>query len=288
MSLSKSLILKSVFLTAFISSFSQAATTTSTETVSAPNESTVTIEAPKPMFNTSNIILGAKSSNDSGRAGVLETDNERVYKSKNEAYVGYRFNSGWGGFFQGVQYYNAYRNNSTKSVWSVGDSSLTLVHPDFYKDDNLSLGGQLRYYIPTTDRSVDKKIEQYAYYLKLGYKFSGNQDIYNELTPRYFNSKKYSSTDTTYYIEDTTIYGYKLNSSWKVGAKSWAQYEVHSATPAGFSWEAGPMAVYNVNSNISLSPSISLPISVSNKVYDGPKAVSMDQAYMSLFIQAKL
>ncbi len=239
--------------------------------------------------SSSNIVLGFKSFDDTGRAADLDTVGGRNAKSKNEAYLGYRFNSGWGGFYNVVQYYNSYYHNDTKTKFSQGDSSITLLHPDFYKSDSLIVFGQLRYYTPTTDRSIDKNINQFAYYFRLNAKFEGGQEIYNEFIPRYFGSTNYAKTDTTNYIEDTTIYHYKIDGTgWKVGAKSWAQYEEHAKTGTGYCLEAGPEASYSFNSNFSISPSIMLPLLQSNTVYDGPKAVGTDQAYLSIFVQAKL
>ena len=174
-------------------------------------------------------------------------------------------------------------------AWSVGDPSITLLHPDFYKSDSLVLFGQFRYYIPTTDRSVDQKINHFAYYFRLNAKFEGGHEIYNEVIPRYFGNTIYKPTDTTNYVEDTTIYSYKIDGTgWKIGAKSWAQVEEHKVTGTGYCLEAGPQATYNFNSNLMISPSISLPLLQSNKVFDGPRAVAMDQAYISLFLQARL
>ena len=83
--------------------------------------------------SSSNIVLGFKSFNDSGRVGDLDTAGGRNAISKNEAYLGYRFNSGWGAFYNAVQYYNSYYHNDTKTKFSQGDSSITLLHPDFYE-----------------------------------------------------------------------------------------------------------------------------------------------------------
>jgi hypothetical protein len=265
---------------------------------SAPTASvsTTVIVPPKP--STSNLIFGFKSATDSGRLAEMDIKGGRTAKSKNEAYLGYRFDNGWGAFYNAVNSYNSYYhqneqiNAKTKTradAWSVGDPSITILHPDLFKSSNLIVFGQFRYYIPTTDRTVDKKINHFAYYLRLNAKFEGGHEIYNEIIPRYFGSTKYSATDTTNYVEDMTIYNYKIDSTgWKIGAKSWAQYEEHKGTGAGYSLEAGPQASYSFNSNLSISPSISFPLLKNNVVFDGPKAVATDQAYVSLFLQARL
>lgn len=258
--------------------------------------STTVIVPPKP--SSSNLVFGFKSATDSGRMADMDVKGGRTAKSKNEAYLGYRFNNGWGGFYNAVNSYNSYyhqneqltaKTRTRADAWSVGDPSITLMHPDFYKNDTLIVFGQFRYYIPTTDRSVDKKINHFAYYLRMNARFEGGHEIYNEIIPRYFGSTNYSATDTTNYIEDMTIYNYKIDGTgWKIGAKSWAQYEEHKATGTGYCLEAGPQASYSFNSNLSISPSISFPLLKSNVVFDGPKAVATDQAYVSLFLQARL
>ncbi len=252
----------------------------------------------KPKTAPSNVVLGFKSSNDSGRVSVMDVKGSRTAKSKNEAYLGYRFDNGWGGFYNAVNTYSSYyhqneqltKNKKAKpDSWGVGDPSITLLHPDFYKDSNLIMFGQFRYYIPTTDNSVDKKINLFSYYFRLNAKFEGGHEIYNEIIPRYFGSTKYGAADTTNYVEDTTIYSYKIDGTgWKVGAKSWAQVEEHKITGTGYCLEAGPQASYSFSSSFTISPSISFPLLQSNVVYEGPKAVGTDQAYVSLLLQARL
>lgn len=268
----------SVFLSVISLSFLAVAQTNSVSTtIGAPTKSTL-----------SNVILGFKSTNDSGRAAYINEDNQRVGRSKDEGYLGYRTDSGWGGFFNAVQTYSSIKNNEEKSKWDTGDASITLVHPEYYKDGALTLSGQFRYYLRTSDRSDLKKIDQYAYYFRLNSKLDGVNEIFNEVVPRYFNMPKYSKTDSKYYLEDTFIYTYKLDKSWKIGAKSWAQYATYDKEPAGYSVDLGPMATYSVSSYLNISPSINFPVAVKNYVYDGAKSVSLDQTYVSLLLQARL
>ncbi|MBC7456830.1 MAG: hypothetical protein H7235_01030, partial [Bdellovibrionaceae bacterium] len=193
---------------------------------------------------TSSLVLGFKSWEDSGRAAYLNDDDARVMKSKSEFYLGYRDQSGWGGYGQAVQYFNSYKNNGEKTKWSAGDASVTLLHPDWYQSPTVTLFGQFRYYIPTTERSVEKTIQQYAYYFRANIVLAPGHELFNEIIPRYFDAKIYDIGDTTSYVEDTTVYNYKLNKNWKVGVKSWAQYEYHVTDAAGFCLEVGPQLVY--------------------------------------------
>ena len=259
-----------------------------TNLVFAQKNTTVSTEKPPTANRPSPLLLGFKSWDDSGRIATQNVSGARNFKSKNEFFLGYKDQSGWGAYAQISQTYNSLNNNSALTKWYRGDSSITLLHPDCYSDSTTKVFGQFRYYIPTTERSVQKSIQQFAYYFRVSYQMTAAEDIFNEATPRYFNSKNYDLGDTTYSFEDTATYNYKLNKDWKVGAKSYMVYEVHSAEAPGFSWEIGPAAVYTINSNLSISPSISMPAAVKNRVYDGPRAVSTDQAYLDVFLQAKL
>lgn len=274
----------------------QAQSSSTISTSSPANTSTTTISPTKSA--SSNLILGFKSTNDSVRSANSDVIGSRTAKSKNEAYLGYRLDSGWGAFFNAVQSYNVYYRENTQinaktktkaNGWSLGDPSITILHPDYYKSSNLNLFGQFRYYIPTTQNSVDKNVNLFSYYFRLNAKFEGGHEIFNELIPRYFSNSTYLPTDTTNYVEDTTIYSYKLDGTgWKIGGRSWAQYEEHKKTGTGYCLEAGPQATYTFSSNLNVSPSIMLPLLKNNKVYEGPEAVAMDQAYLSILVQARL
>lgn len=292
-----------------IASSAYAQNSTTTTTPQAPAQDTSSGEAtsitkvePAPVKKASSpYILGFKSSIDGARQKNADAPGALIMSAKNELFAGYRDTSGWGAYLNGVQYYRMYNEqNATakykyNSTWSNSDASITFLHPDFYKSPEFSLYGQFRYYFRTTPRSRDKEIDSYAYYLRLNAQVAANQEIYNELIPRYQNSKNYAASDTTYYVEDMTIYNYKLNSAVKIGAKQWTQYEIHSATRPGFTMEAGPTATFTISPNLSISPSVLFPVAVSNSVeganaysvYGGPTAVNANQAYGNLYIQAR-
>ena len=256
--------------------------------VAKQTENTVSQKTSSATTTPSSLILGFKSLDLSGRAATINDDDGRIVKSKNEVYLGWRDQSGWGGYVQGVQYYHEYRNNPEKSKWSAGDSSVTLLHPDWYQSPTTSVFGQFRYYIPTTEWSKEKSINHYAYYLRVNTVLTAGHEIFNELVPRYFDNKIYDVGDTTGYAEDMLVYTYKINKSWKCGVRSYAQYEYHVEDPEGFSLEAGPHISYSFNSNFSISSGVWFPLVAKNKVYDGPRSVSTDQAFLDVFISAKL
>lgn len=288
---------------AYAQNSSTATTTPPAGAQDSAQTSTATVDV-KPAAKTSSpFILGFKSSIDSGREAYQDRNNARTMSAKNELFMGYKDSSGWGGFLNGVQYYRTFTNNTRVNPnWVNSDASITLIHPDFYKTPELTLFGQLRYYFHTTPRTRDAEIDHYAYYFRLNGQLAANQEIYNELIPRYFNTKNpkglpvaQRKSYTTYYVEDMTIYNYKLNDVVKVGALQWSQYEIHAETRPGFTMEAGPTATFTLSRNLSISPSIRFPVLVSNSVEganaysvnDGPTSATADQAVGNLFIQAR-
>lgn len=281
---------------------SSTSTSSAGEHDSAKTETTsvATIDAKPAAKQPSALILGFKSTIDSFRNKNYGVSGARVMSAKNELFAGYRHpETGWGGFLNGVQSYKAYNEAAAgakytyKPNWSQGDASITLLHPDFYKSSDLTLFGQLRYYFRTTPRSRDAEIDQLAYYFRMNAKLADNHEIYNELIPRYFNVQqrqlllKNEKTYTTYYVEDTMIYNYKINSVVKVGAKQWTQYEVHSNSAPGFSFEAGPSATFTVNPHLNISSSLSFPIAIKNSVFDAASIAKPEEALASLLIQAR-
>ncbi len=258
------------------------------ESTATPTTSVTTADTKPAPSARSPWILGFKSTIDSARRENLYVDGKQTMNAKNELQVGYRHQSGWGGFMNFVQNYRTYNDNAVNAkYWSASDPSITIQHPDFYKSDTLTVFGAFRYYFRTTDRSINKEIDHYTYYFRQNLKLSDVHNIYNELIPRYQVSKNYSPGDTTYYVEDMTIYDYKLSDSWKIGAKQWTQYEVHAADPAGLLIEVGPTATYAFSRNVSISPSIMMPIAVENRVYNGATNATLDQAYANIYFQAR-
>ncbi|MBC7742795.1 MAG: hypothetical protein H7061_11385 [Bdellovibrionaceae bacterium] len=252
---------------------------TETLTMKAPP---VTATVPTP-----SLLLGFKSYNDTGRFGTINDAKGQTYSGKQEAFLGYRFQSGWGGFVQATQYRYQY-NDSTLNKWSASDTSVTLIHPDIYNDGTFKVIGTVRAYIPQTDRSKSKNIRQYAYYSTQLYAFAKGHDLFNQIIPRFFVADRYSDADTTFYIEDRTVYTEKLATWARWGIGNWFQYEKHSATIAGYSDEIIPQFDFILNSNFYFGPRLSLPVFTQNSVYDAPKNATWDQARAELFLQVTL
>ncbi len=252
---------------------------TETLTMTAPP---VTKTVPTPSF-----LLGLKSYDDSGRFGVLNDPKEKTFSGKQEAFLGYRFQSGWGGFVQGTQYRYQY-NDSTLNKWSAGDTSVSLVHPDIYNDGTLKILGLVRAYIPQTDRSISKNIRQYAYYSTQLYALGKGRDLFNQAIPRWFVADRYAPTDTTFYAEDRTVYTEKLASWARWGIGNYLQYEKHSVSDDGYTDEIIPQFDFIINSSFYFGPRLSLPVFSQNSVYDGPKNATWEQARAELFFQVTL
>jgi hypothetical protein len=240
----------------------------------------------------STLLLGFKSYNTSARVGYMrDTETSptkgRIYNGKQEAFLGYRFENQWGGFVQATQYKQQY-NNSQLDRWSVSDPSLTLIHPDLYDNGFLHVTGQLRGYLPYTDRSKTLDIRQYAYYSNQIFSLGNGQEVFNQVVPRYFAANSYAPGDTTWYLEDRVIFTKKINSWCKLGLGNWLQIEQHSATATGYSDEVIPQVDFLISRNFSFGPRISLPIFALNAVYDGPKNATFEEARGELFFQATL
>lgn len=237
-------------------------------------------------------LAGFKSYNTSGRVGYMNDDAKglnkgQVYSGKQEFFVGYKFANDWGGFLQGAQSRQHY-NDRNMNRWSVSDPSVTLMHPDFYNDGYVKLRGQFRAYVPYTDRSKAQNIQQVAYYFTQIFSLPNGQEVFNQVIPRYFGADSYKDTDTTFYVENRTIYTKKLNSWCKLGLGNWLQMERHAGTPTGFSSEVIPQVDFIVSSNMSFGPRVSLPIYSENAVYDGPRNATLAEARGELFFQASL
>jgi len=269
----------------FMVSFAAAAQT-------AQNSLSTTVEKPKQTSVFDNVILGWKSYNDSARFGELKATKKdpskgRVLKSKHEFQAGLKFENGWGAYLQNSQTNSTY-NDSELNKWALGDPSLTLLHPNWFKSPVLKIGGSVRTYIPMTDRSKDFDTRQYAYYLTTSYNIKDGQEVFNIFIPRWFVTNRYSATDTTFYMEDRTIYTHKFAPWGRWGVGQWTQYEVHASTSPGMTIDVIPQFDYLFTSKIFAGPRVSLPVYVKNSVYDSSKQVSWENAYFEIFMQASL
>lgn len=256
-----------------------AADTTNTSATAAPAET-------KPTSVLKNVIAGWKSQNSTGRNDDLKNPNGRQLEAFQEVWLGYKY-KGWGLYGLYANEYFSYGDTS-KTKWSLQDPSATLVHPNWYTSDDLVVTGKLRRYFPLSGYSVAHEMVQSAYYVDAYYKMANRQDIYNNVTFRWFTYNNHGPSATKHYIEAMTNYTKYFSKDFRWGVGHWTQYEHHYNTPNGFCVEAGPMIEYAPTPSIFMGPRLRLPIVAQGSVYDGPTSASWNQAYVQFFLLANL
>jgi hypothetical protein len=253
----------------------------------APSVGTSTAPAGKYSNSwTAEPTAGVKSYNDTARIGSMDDPQGRFFKSKQEMYVGAKL-QGWSATAMAVQTGHGY-NDSTKNRWTAGDPSLTIAHPDIYNGGGVHVFGQYRQYFPVSDFSHDHGTYHMAYYSFATAKIGSENDLFNQLTPRYFLQSRYDDKNSLFYLEDRTTISRKLSSWSRVGIGQWSQYETHAKDPAGFCTEIYPYADFIVNSHIYFGPRVSFPILARNSVYEGPSMVALSNAMAEFYFQAVL
>jgi hypothetical protein len=273
-----------------VSQVSYGQSTVNTNANTDSNTITNTVQAPevaKPSSILKHVIAGLKSQNNSGRVAELNSEKGRTIQAKQEVWLGYKHDSGWGLFGLYATTYNNYKDDA-KTKWSLGDPSATLVHPAWYSDGNLRVTGKLRRYFPESDYSKAHGMRQTAYYLDATYKMSHGQEIYNNLTARKFTYDNHGPANTDYYVEDTTNYTKTFAKDFRWGVGHWTQYESHYNTSPGLSIELVPQMDYMLTPSTFMGPRIRLPVVAENSVLDGPKAVKWNQAYFQFFVLMNL
>lgn len=240
----------------------------------------------------SQIILGIKSTNDTGRFAVLNDNAKSPSKGltlngKQEIFAGYKMRNNWGAFVQMTQYRREF-NEPTLNKWVVADPSLSLIHPDLYQSDSLTIKGLFRAYAPYTDRSKSQNIRQYAYYSTQILKIANGAEINNQLIPRLFAADQYQDLDKRLYLEDRTTYTQSINSWSRWGIGQWAQVEQHANAGTGYCLEIIPQLDFVINPTTFVGPRVALPVFSQNYVYDGPQGASLDEARAELYFQMSL
>lgn len=244
--------------------------------------STLRLEQQSPSSSRSQVILNLKSTNSkTDRIGVPN------FNGKQEFTLGYKFLSGWGASLQAVQTRKEYRD-ATPNKWSVGDPSISLLHPDLYRGDRLTISGYFKAYAPWTDRSKKQDVRQYAYYATQNYKFDSGFEVSNQLIPRFLAANKFRLDDPRFYIEDRLALTRTLGTWGRWGVGQWAQLEMHSGTETGYCVELIPQFDFLFGKNTSFGPRFYMPIFVQNSVYDGPKDATLDEAKAELYFQTSL
>ncbi len=235
---------------------------------------------------------GIKSQNTSARAYELDNVNGRRYIQKQEYYLGFVHENGWGLYGQAVTSGPTYAGQGNRlkgsGVVGAGDPSMTILHPDWYRGSSLTLAGQLRSYFPVTDRSQDRQQHHFAYYLYTTVKLARSWTIWNQTVPRYFSQSYYQAKDTTYYIEDLGTLAKAVSTRWSLGVGEWTQVEAHQETKTGVAVDLKAFARFAPIANIWIEPRFIIPALIKNAVYDQAQAVSLSNARVELYAQITL
>lgn|SRR6185312_14558840 len=256
----------------------------------SPTENTSTEASPESSASSSilkHVIAGWKSQNSSGRNDDLNSVNGRQVEAFQEVWLGYKHESGWGLYGLYANEYYAYKDTS-KTKWALQDPSATLVHPAWYRGDNLRVTGKFRQYFPMSGYSTAHEMRQSAYYVDMTYAMAHRQEIYNNTTLRAFTYDNHGPSATKYYVEDTTNYTKYFSKNFRWGVGQWAQYEAHYNTPTGYCVELTPILDYAPTPKIFMGPRLRMPIVAHGAVYDGPTSASWNQAYFQFFLLANL
>lgn len=235
----------------------------------------------------SHVIAGMKSQNNSGRSDDLKAVNGRQVQAQQEVWLGYK-NAGWGLYGLYANTYTNYKATPSKTKWTMGDPSATLVHPAWYSGENFRVSGKLREYFPISTYSADHGMRQTAYYLDMSYQMAHRQEIYNNTTFRNFTYDNHNGSATKFYVEDTTNYTKYFAKNFRWGVGHWSQYETHFNTPTGYCVELTPILDYAPSPKIFMGPRIRVPVVAHGSVYDGPTSASLNQAYFQFFLLANL
>jgi hypothetical protein len=248
-----------------------------------------------PKIGSFTIKAGAKIQNTAARSSDSDVKSRqgRYVKVKNEYYVSGVHDSGWGLSAMGVQsgqYFsdNSINKNGPSDVISEGDPSLTILHPDLYKNDNLRVWGQFRRYFAGTARTRKLGQEQYAYYLFSNYKMAHGLALFNQLTPRYFSNNHYSPADTKLYAEHYIVLTKEQANWFKYGVGAHSQIEGHEKTATGGVIEVYPLVDFVFSQNIFIEPRVYLPVYKHKEVYDSPTAVSLNNAQAEVYMQISM
>lgn len=240
-----------------------------------------------PSFGPFKMRAGIKTTETSARAFEYSNENGRRLRQKYEYYLGAVHSSGFGAYGQAVTSGTTFAGTG-KSAIVGGDPSVTILHPDFYKDASLTLSGQFRRYFAVSDRSKSRDQKQYAYYFYTTYKMPAAWTAWNQATPRFFDQDIYKVGDTHFYFEDVTNLTKQINQSLALGIGQWTQVEWHDRTDTGISVDASVFARFTPIGNIWIEPRLILPAYVHNTVFDAPRKVALDGARAELYAQITL
>jgi hypothetical protein len=139
-----------------------------------------------------------------------------------------------------------------------------------------------------SDRSVNDRQWQQAYYTNSLLKLKNKFDLANFSVSRYFSQPNYKPTDATFYTEDFTPLTRSLNKWVRVGFGQHSQIEFHPSTPTGFTVDLYPLVDIMIAPTVFFGPRVYFPVIVSGSVYDSARNVSMNEVQAELYLNATL
>ena len=228
-----------------------------------------------------------KSTNTAGRFEELETIGARRYRMKHEYAVGAVHTTGWGVMATAVTS-GASFGDQTRSSLGAGDPSVIISHPEFYSDDVVRISGQIRRYFAVSDRSQNRGIEQYAYYLTSNFRMSRGWSAFSQLIPRYFFQNFYQPRDTRAVLDNYAGLSNQMFSWLRLGVGSHIGMEWHAETSAGTVAEVFPFATFTLSRNIQIEPRLYLPIQRMHEVNESARSVSLNNAQAELYASISL
>jgi hypothetical protein len=229
-----------------------------------------------------------KSTNTAGRFEELDTENARRYRMKHEYAVGTLHTSGWGIMATAVTSGSISADPKSANNVGPGDPSLILSHPDYYRGDIVRVSGQIRRYFAVSDRSQNRGLEQYAYYLSTNFRLAHGWGGFSQLIPRYFFQNLYQGRDTKAVVDNYAAISNQMFSWMRLGVGSHVGMEWHAETPTGTVAEVFPFATFTVSRNFQIEPRLYFPIQRMNEVNESARSVSLNNAQAELYASITL
>ncbi len=251
--------------------------------VKAKVEDRVGIQAPK--FGDFTLTMQSKNTMTMGRKHELEEIGGQNFFLKNELVVGVKHKSGWGlSIADDIRQTNS--NADTKDYRGrITDASLIIGHPALYKSESLSIGGQLRPYIPTSERSQKNDFRQVRYQSFADITMPAKWGLSNMLMPIWMTSNNMSADSSDIYVYDCLELTHQTAQTVRFGLGQQTQWEHHVGTPAGTTVEVYPFVDIEWIPNVLIEPKVYLPVFVSNLVDGAPSVVAMSQLQAELYVK---
>ncbi|RYZ76092.1 MAG: hypothetical protein EOP05_06060 [Proteobacteria bacterium] len=246
-------------------------------------EDRVGIQAPSIGNFTFTAVL--KNTMTMGRKYELEEIGGRNFALKNELVLGIKHKSGWG-FSIADDIRQTNNNDHSKDKRNnITDASLILSHPAIVKNESMSLGGYLRPYLPTSNRSQDSGFRQLRYYSFLDITMPAKWGLSNLMIPMFFTDNAKKAEDADFLFYESLELTHQTAKTVRFGFGQQTQYEHHRGTPSGTTVEVYPFVDIEIIPNVLIEPKFYLPVFVQNLVDGAPAAVSLAQSQAELYIK---